>query len=111
MEFKRWDVVAVHYPFVEGTEAKKRPGLIVSDGRLVSAHGLYWVVMITTAKAGVKPDDIPVTNPRSVGLPDDCVIRVPRLTSLGKMQISHILGSITTKDRTAVASLLKRFCP
>ena len=67
--------------------------------------------MITTAGTGTRIDDIPVTNCRMAGLPENCVIRVPRLTTLSDAQISHRTGAITAKDRNAVTALLRKFLP
>lgn len=111
MTFKRWDVVAVPYPFIEGRESKRRPGLIVSSDGLRQRHGVYWMAMITTAKAGPKDEDVPVTDHTKAGLPEDCVVRVPRLATLSDAQISHRLGTITTRDRNAVTALLKKYLP
>jgi mRNA-degrading endonuclease toxin of MazEF toxin-antitoxin module len=109
--YRRWDVVAVHYPFIETGEAKKRPGLVVSGEALHGVQGLYWIVMITTARAGHRTDDITVSDRRKSGLPADCVIRVSRLTTLSDAQISHRTGTLTRKDRAAVTALLKRYMP
>ncbi len=111
MTFNRWDVVAVHFPFVEGTDAKRRPALIVSSDRLHTEQGIYWIVMITTAKSGRRTSDIPVTNLERAGLPEDCVIRVARITAVTDGQIARRLGDVTPKDRTAVGALLKRYLP
>ncbi|MGQ0662450.1 MAG: type II toxin-antitoxin system PemK/MazF family toxin [Pseudomonadota bacterium] len=109
--YRRWDVVAVHYPFIEGGEAKKRPALIVSADELHATHGVYWAVMITTAAGGTREQDIAVTDHGKAGLPTNCVIRVPRLTTLGDPQVSHRIGSITPKDRNAVSALFRRYLP
>ncbi len=111
MTFSRWDVVAVEYPFLEGYESKRRPALVVSSEPLHDRHSVYWLVMITTAKAGVRADDVPVGDHAAAGLPEDCVIRVPRLATMGAAQIVRRLGTIATKERRAVAALLKRFVP
>ena len=111
MTYSRWDVIAVQYPFLEGDQAKRRPALIVSSETLAASHGLFWVTMITTAKAGARPDDIVITDHRKAGLPDACVIRTSRLTTLGEAQISHRLGTVTARDRRAVAAFLKRYLP
>ena len=58
-------------------------------------------VMVTTAKAGVQPGDIPLTDHGKAGLPEDCVIRFPRLTTLSDLQVSHRRRSIGAKDRKA----------
>jgi mRNA interferase MazF len=107
--YKRWDVVAVEYPFIEGGEAKRRPALIVSTDRLPTRHGVYWAAMITTARAGTRADDIAVTNHARAGLPTDCVVRLPRLTTLSDAQIARRIGTLTAKDRNAVTRLLKLY--
>ena len=111
MTYDRWDVVAVEYPFIEGYEAKRRPALVVSAERLHVQHGVYWLTMITTAKAGLRPDDVPISDPRAAGLPEDCVVRVPRLVTLGEGQIARRLGTIGMRERRVVSALLKRFAP
>ena len=97
------------FPFLEGTDAKRRPALIVSTDHLEKEHGLYWIVMITTAKSGDRRDDIAVTNRERAGLPEDCVIRVARLATVSDAQIVRRLGEITSKDRNGVNSLLRRY--
>lgn len=109
MTYRRWDVVVVPYPFIEGLEAKRRPALIVSNDAFHQTHGLYWMAMITTAKAGTRPDDIPVTMPEAVGLPEDCVIRPVRLATLSDTLILRRVGTIKTRDRVAVTALIKRY--
>jgi mRNA-degrading endonuclease toxin of MazEF toxin-antitoxin module len=109
--YRRWDVVAVHYPFIEGAEAKKRPALIVSSDALRAAHGVYWAAMITTAKTGARPEDVRIADPRKVGLPEDCVVRVSRMTTVSDAQISHRLGAVASKERAAVQALLRRYIP
>ncbi len=111
MSYSRWDVVAVHFPFLEGTDAKRRPALIVSADRLHTEHGVYWIAMITTAKSGRRPNDIAVSNLQRAGLPEDCVIRVARMTAVSDGQIVRRLGDIAPKERNAVIALLKQYLP
>jgi mRNA interferase MazF len=109
--YKRWDVVAIDFPFVEGTEAKRRPGLIVSSERLRADYGVYWIAMITTAAAGPFPGDIPVTNPERAGLKHACFIRAGRLATVNDALVGRKLGEITARDRTAVAALFRVYLP
>jgi mRNA interferase MazF len=111
VSYSRWDVVAVHFPFLEGTDAKRRPALIVSADRLYKEHGIYWIAMITTAKSGRRPGDIAISNLERAGLPEDCVIRVARLTAVSDGQIARKLGDVIPKERNAVTSLLKQYVP
>lgn len=94
---------------LEGTHSKRRPALVVSTERLEKEQGLYWIAMITTAKAGRRSDDITVTSRERAGLPEDCVIRVSRLATVGETQIVRRLGEITAKDRNAVLALVRRY--
>ncbi len=109
--YRRWDVVVVPYPFIEGNEAKKRPALVVSTDALRDSHELYWIVMITTAKAGSLTGDIAIGDPAAIGLPDQCVVRPSRLTTLASGQIERRIGTLAPKERRAVAAALKRFLP
>jgi mRNA interferase MazF len=107
--FSRWDVVAINYPFMEGDTGKHRPGVIVSTERLHSVHDLYVIAMITTARAGMRKDDIPITDLKRSGLPVPCVIRPARLITLNGGMIGRRAGTLTTKDRNATAALLRAF--
>ena len=109
--YKRWDVVAVDFPFVEGTDSKRRPALVISSDRLRATQGVYWIAMITTAKSGARADDIAVTDHDGAGLPEKCVIRLARVTTVSDGQVSRRLGEIKAKDRNAVSALLKQYAP
>jgi mRNA-degrading endonuclease toxin of MazEF toxin-antitoxin module len=43
VSYKRWEVVAVSFPFLKGTDAKRRPALVVSTDSLHKQQGLYWI--------------------------------------------------------------------
>jgi mRNA interferase MazF len=109
--YRRWQVVVVDFPYVEGTEAKRRPALIVSSNGLAQTHGLYWVAMITTAKSGLQPGDIEITDPAEIGLPEKCVVRLSRLMTLNDARIVRGLKEIKPSTRNAVARQLKLFLP
>jgi len=109
--FSRWDVIAVNYPFIEGHGSKRRPGLVISGERLHQDYGVYLCAMITTAKADQQRDDVPIKDHRAAGLPEACVVRVPRITTLSDAQIDRRLGTISAGDRNAVQGLIKRFIP
>jgi mRNA interferase MazF len=109
--YERWDVVSVEFPFVEGMESKRRPALVISSDRLRQEHGLYWTLMITTAKAGQRPEDVPVSNLERAGLSVPCVVRVPRIAAIGERDIARRIGDLAPKDRFAVSAFLKRYLP
>jgi mRNA interferase MazF len=109
--YSRWQVIVVDFPFVEGTEAKRRPALIVSSDAFSQRHGVYWAAMITTAKTGVQPDDIRIADPAEIGLPENCVIRLSRLFTVNEGRIARGLRQIKPTTRNAVVRLLKLYLP
>lgn len=111
MTFRRWDIVRLTFPYVEGYDAKKRPALIVSTDALSAVHRVYWALMITTAKGGTLPQDIPVTDALAVGLVEECVIRPSRLFTISKDLTDRKLGSLKPRDRNAVIAFLKKYMP
>ena len=106
--FEKWDVVAVDYPFVEATDYKRRPAVVVSGRHLRDGHRLYWAVMVTTGKAGMRADDIPIGNREAAGVPEDCVIRPSRIMTVNEARIVRRLGGLGTSDRSALNGALKR---
>jgi mRNA-degrading endonuclease toxin of MazEF toxin-antitoxin module len=81
--------------------------LIVSTERLHATHGLYVVAMITTARAGVRKDDVQIAGLERAGLPVPCVVRPARLVTMNEAMIGRRLGSLLPKDRNAVAAVLR----
>lgn len=47
--FKLWDVVKVPFPYTDRPVRQYRPALVVAAGEIEAAHGLIWVLMITSA--------------------------------------------------------------
>jgi hypothetical protein len=67
--------------------------------------------MITTAKSGLRLDDIAITSHEIAGLPEPCVIRLARLTTVAHSGIARRIGDIKPKDRNAVSAQLRRYAP
>lgn len=111
MTFRRWDVVAVPFPFIEGYEAKRRPALVVSTDEFHRKHDVCFAAMITTARnmQDVRADDIEIGDLSKTGLSQPCVIRLARLTSLEASPRIRRIGTIGAQQRRAVAGLLKRW--
>jgi mRNA-degrading endonuclease toxin of MazEF toxin-antitoxin module len=109
--FKRWDIIRVVFPYVEGHDAKRRPALVVSADGLPAACRVYWALMITTAKGGTLPEDIAITDPTDIGLVEDCVVRPSRLFTISQDLMDRRLGALKPRDRNAVTAFLKRHLP
>jgi mRNA interferase MazF len=109
--FKRWDVVAVPYPFIEGYESKRRPALVVSTDDFHRAHEACFAAMITTARnmQDVQVDDVEIGDLTATGLRQPCVIRVARLSTFDAAGQIRRIGTIGPRERRAVSGLLKRW--
>ena len=111
--FRQGDVIKVPFPYTDRSTRQSRPALVVSTGGIEDAHGLLWVVMITSAENRGWPGDVPVKNLAAAGLPVPSVIRTAKIATievsdaarLGKVsaamfgQVAMQLGSELGFDR------------
>jgi len=65
--FSQGDVVKVPFPYTDRSTRQSRPALVVSTPSLENAHGLLWVLMITSAENRGWPGDLAITNPAGAG--------------------------------------------
>jgi len=109
--FRRWDIVSIPFPFVEGHATKRRPALVVSTDAFHRAHRACFGAMITTARhlRDVRPDDIEIVDLATAGLPRPCVIRVARLATLEWGDHVRRLGTLDRREHSAIARLLQRW--
>ncbi len=80
--FRQGDVIKVPFPYTDRSTRQSRPALVVSAGGIEDAHGLLWVVMITSAENRGWPGDVPVTNLAVAGLPVPSVIRTAKIATI-----------------------------
>ena len=111
MTFRRWDVVSVPFPFVEGHASKRRPALVVSTDAFHRAHRACFGAMITTARhmRDLRQDDIAIEDLARAGLPRPCVIRLARLATFEWSDQIRRAGKLHARERGAVEALLRRW--
>ena len=80
--FRQGDVIKVPFPCTDRPTRQSRPALVVSAGGIEEAHGLLWVVMITSAENRGWPGDVAVTNLAAAGLPVPSVIRTAKIATI-----------------------------
>jgi mRNA interferase MazF len=80
--FKQGDVIKVPFPYTDRSTRQSRPALVVSADSLEDAHGLLWVVMITSAQNRGWPGDVLVSNLAAAGLPVPSVIRTAKIATI-----------------------------
>ena len=80
--FNQGDVIKVPFPYTDRSTRQSRPALVVSAGGIEDAHGLLWVMMITSAENRGWPGDVPVRNLALAGLPVPSVIRTAKIATI-----------------------------
>jgi mRNA interferase MazF len=80
--FRQGDVIKVPFPCTDRPTRQSRPALVVSVGGIEDAHGLLWVVMITSAENRGWTGDVPVNNLGTAGLPVPSVIRTAKIATI-----------------------------
>lgn len=104
--FSQGDVIKVPFPYTDRSTRQSRPALVVSTG-LEDAHGLLWVVMITSAENRGWTGDVPVTNPAAAGLPAPSVIRTAKIATIEASDATRV-GKITPELFKKVSKQLRQ---
>ena len=105
--FRQGDVVKVPFPYTDRSTRQSRPALVVSRGGIEDAHGLLWVVMITSAENRGWPGDVPVNNLATTGLPVPSVIRTAKIATIEASDATR-LGKISRALVRQVANRLRQ---
>jgi mRNA interferase MazF len=92
--FSQGDIVKVPFPYTDRSTRQSRPALVVSIPSLEDAHGLMWVVMITSAENRGWPGDIVITALSRAGLPAPSVIRPAKIATIDASDATK-LGTIS----------------
>ena len=111
MTFKRWDIVSVPFPFIEGYEAKRRPALVVSTDEFHRVYDACFAAMVTTARnmQDVRAGDVEIVDLPKAGLRQRCVVRLARLTTFDANAQVRRIGTLGAQERRAIGALLKRW--
>jgi mRNA interferase MazF len=100
--FRQGDVIKVPFPCTDRATRQSRPALVVSTGELEKAHGLLWVVMITSAYNRGWSGDLRVNDLAAAGLPAPSVIRTAKIATIDAADAA-ILGRIRPSQYRKVA--------
>lgn len=107
--FERGDVVKVPFPYTDRATRQSRPALVVSARDLADAHGLLWVVMITSAQNRGWAGDVPIADLQVAGLPVPSVIRTAKVATIeagDAARLGRISPAMLRKVGTNVARAL-----
>jgi mRNA interferase MazF len=101
--FDTWDVIKLPHPHNAETVQEYRPALVIGAGRIESAHGILWVLMITSAANPSWPADVSITDLRSAGLPAPSVVRCAKIATVTTNGAQKIGVLLRPAERAAVA--------
>jgi mRNA interferase MazF len=107
--FEPFATISVPFPYVERLASKRRPALVVSRPQLARAHGLVWVLMITSAANARWPDDIPIDDLKRAGLPKPSVVRATKIATLETTHarpIGQVEAAVADRVLAILGSLL-----
>ncbi|MDZ4347748.1 MAG: type II toxin-antitoxin system PemK/MazF family toxin [Candidatus Binatia bacterium] len=107
MNYERFDIVVVPFPFTDSATTKKRPALVISSAKgfnLPAGHSV--MAMITSTGNPAWPLDVEITDRNAAGLTAASLVRM-KLFTLDNRFILRRLGQLSTTDRKTVATALK----
>jgi len=80
--FDVWYIVKVPFPYIDRPVRQRRPALVVAAGEIEGAHGLLWLVMITSAENRGWPGDVGISVLRAAGLPAPSIVRPAKIATV-----------------------------
>lgn len=105
--FNAWDIVKIPFPYTDRPVRQRRPALVIAAGEIEAAHGLLWLVMITSAENRGWPGDATVSDLRVAGLPAPSVVRPAKVATV-EARDAERLGMLPLPDRATVRSFIRR---
>jgi mRNA interferase MazF len=107
VNYDRFEVVVVPFPFTDRTQLKRRPALILSSHAAFNRKAGHSVMaMITSAHNPPWPLDVPITDLTAAGLPAPSVVRM-KLFTLDHRFVIAKRGALSGNDRKTVSRALK----
>jgi len=99
--FSTWDIIKVPFPYTDRPVRERRPALVVSSDGIQEAHGLLWVLMITSAQNRGWTGDVSVSELGSAGLPVASVVRTAKIATIESKE-AELIGNLCEPDRKTV---------
>lgn len=107
MNYDRFDVVTVPFPFTDKAQVKRRPALVLSSHAAFGRKAGHSVMaMITSANNPPWPLDVPLSDLDTAGLPAPSLVRM-KLFTLDHRLVFAKRGTLSNEDRNAVIQALK----
>lgn len=98
MNYKKWDIVLIPFPFTDLSVTKKRPGLVISPDRYNKFSLDVIIVFMTSKLDGEKRfGDYRVQEWKKSSLPKPTIIRMKFATIMSSLIVKKI-GQLHQKD-------------
>ena len=108
VSYRSGDIVVVPFPYTDRLAEKRRPALVVSGSELL-AHGVIWVVMITSASNRSWTCDVVIPDLGSAGLTNPSVVRPAKIACIDPGRIVRRSGRLPQEAMVRVRGHLTRF--
>jgi len=106
-DFDAWDVVKVPFPYTGRPVRQRRPAVVLAVSGVQEAHGLLWVLMVTSAENRSWADDVAVSDLTQAGLPAPSIVRTAKIATIEAKE-AELIGTLPAADRSKVAEHLRR---
>ncbi|HEY1721420.1 MAG TPA: type II toxin-antitoxin system PemK/MazF family toxin [Magnetospirillaceae bacterium] len=95
----------VPFPYTDRPVRQHRPAVVVAAGDIQAAHGLLWVLMVTSAENRHWQEDVPVSDLVKAGLPVPSVVRTAKIATI-EVRDAEKIGTLPAKDRKKIAAAM-----
>jgi mRNA interferase MazF len=105
MNYNKWDIVLVPFPFTDLSTTKKRPALVVSPDEFNAKYDLVIAFITSQINLENRIGDYRIKEWRKSNLPKPSMIRM-KFTTVDQSIIIKKLGRLSTNDSNAFRRLL-----
>jgi len=101
-----FDVVVVPFPYSDRLAEKRRPAVVISNRKL-SALGLVWIAMITSADNPSWPGDVVIADLKRSGLPVPSVVRPAKIACIEASRVLRRSGRLDKATARVVSQRVR----
>ena len=108
MNYKKWDIVLVPFPFTDLKTTKKRPALVISPDNYNKGFDLVILFITSQMDSPKRLGDYHITEWEMSGLPKPSMIRM-KFATIHKSIVVKTLGKLSNIDSKGLTNNLFEF--
>lgn len=108
MNYKKWDIVLVPFPFTDLKTTKKRPALVISPDNYNNGYDLVILFITSQMNSPKRLGDYYISEWKKCGLPKPSMIRM-KFATIHKSIVIKTLGKLNNKDTSGLSKNLIEF--